>query len=230
MEGLWEYRWLLLQGTGVTLLLGLCGLALALAIGLVCAAAKIGGTPVVKRLAGYYTTFVRSVPDLCMMLLLYFGGQTLLNKLGAATGWWDYIEINSLAAGVITIGFIFGAYMTESFRGAYGSIPKGQLEAAMAIGMTSRQLFRRITFPQLMGYALPSIGVNWMVLLKTTALVSVVGLKDLVFFGVSAGRSTRDPFTFLIAILVIYLILTALSDVALRVLEARYTRGRRIGA
>ena len=201
-----------------------------MAIGLVCAAAKIGGTPVVKRLAGYYTTFVRSVPDLCMMLLLYFGGQTLLNKLGAATGWWDYIEVNSFAAGVITIGFIFGAYMTESFRGAYGSIPKGQFEAAMAIGMTSRQLFRRITFPQLMGYALPSIGVNWMVLLKTTALVSVVGLKDLVFFGVSAGRSTRDPFTFLIAILVIYLILTALSDVALRALEARYTRGRRIGA
>ena len=230
MEGLWEYRWLLLQGTGVTLLLGLCGLALAMAIGLVSAAAKIGGTPVVKRLAGYYTTFVRSVPDLCMMLLLYFGGQTLLNKLGAATGWWDYIEVNSFAAGVITIGFIFGAYMTESFRGAYGSIPMGQLEAAMAIGMTSRQLFRRITFPQLMGYALPSIGVNWMVLLKTTALVSVVGLKDLVFFGVSAGRSTRDPFTFLIAILVIYLILTALSDVALRALEARYTRGRRIGA
>ena len=230
MEGLWEYRWLLLQGTGVTLLLGLCGLALAMAIGLVSAAAKIGGTPVVKRLAGYYTTFVRSVPDLCMMLLLYFGGQTLLNKLGAATGWWDYIEVNSFAAGVITIGFIFGAYMTESFRGAYGSIPKGQLEAAMAIGMTSRQLFRRITFPQLMGYALPSIGVNWMVLLKTTALVSVVGLKDLVFFGVSAGRSTRDPFTFLIAILVIYLILTALSDIALRALEARYTRGRSIGA
>lgn len=230
MEGLWEYRWLLLQGTGVTLLLGLCGLALAMAIGLVSAAAKIGGTPVVKRLAGYYTTFVRSVPDLCMMLLLYFGGQTLLNKLGAATGWWDYIEVNSFAAGVITIGFIFGAYMTESFRGAYGSIPMGQLEAAMAIGMTSRQLFRRITFPQLMGYALPSIGVNWMVLLKTTALVSVVGLKDLVFFGVSAGRSTRDPFTFLIAILVIYLILTAMSDIALRALEARYTRGRRIGA
>lgn len=230
MENLWEYRWLFAQGTGVTLLLGLCGLALAMIIGLAGAAAKIGGSRLTRRLAGYYTTFVRSVPDLCMMLLLYFGGQTLLNKLGAATGWWDYIEINSFAAGVITIGFIFGAYMTESFRGAYSSIPRGQFEAAVAIGLTPAQTFRRITFPQLMGYALPSIGVNWMVLLKTTALVSVIGLKDLVFFGVSAGRSTRDPFTFLIAILIIYLILTALSDVILRALEARYTRGRRIRA
>lgn len=229
MANLWEYRWLLLQGTGMTLLLGFCGLALALAIGLAGAAAKIGGSPIIRKLAGYYTTFVRSVPDLCMMLLLYFGGQTLLNKLGTATGWWDYLELNSFAAGVIAIGFIFGAYMTESFRSAYGSIPKGQLEAAMAIGMKPMQLFRRITFPQLMGYALPSIGVNWMVLLKTTALVSVIGLQDLVLYGVSAGRTTRNLFTFLLAILAIYLILTAVSDVVLRALEVRYTKGRRIG-
>jgi ABC-type arginine transport system permease subunit len=77
-----------------------------------------------------------------------------------------------------------------------------------------------------MGYALPSIGVNWMVLLKTTALVSVLGLHDLVFFGVSAGRSTRNPFAFLMAIMVIYLILTAVSDLVLRALERRYTKGR----
>ena len=107
LENLWQYRWLLLQGTSVTLLLGLCGLALAMAIGLAGAAAKLGGSPWARRVAGGYTTFVRSVPDLCMMLLLYFGGQTLLNKLGAATGWWDYLEINSFAAGVITIGFIY---------------------------------------------------------------------------------------------------------------------------
>lgn len=226
MADLWEYRWLLLQGTGMTLLLGFSGLILSLMIGLLGASAKIGGGPVARRIAGVYTTFVRSVPDLCMMLLLFFGGQTLMNKLGAWTGWWEYIEVNAFAAGVITIAFIFGAYMTETFRGAYGSIPKGQFEAAMSIGMTKRQMFRLVTFPQLMGYALPSIGVNWMVLLKTTALVSVLGLHDLVFFGVSAGRSTRNPFAFLIAIMVIYLILTALSDLVLRALERRYTKGR----
>lgn len=227
MEGLWEYRWLLVKGTGVTLTLGLCGLGLAMLLGLAGAAAKIGGPPVLRKLAEAYTTFVRSVPDLCMMLLLYFGGQSLLNKLGEATGLWDYVDLNPFVAGIITIGFIFGGYMTETFRGAYGSIPLGQFEAARAIGMRPRQVFRRITFPQLMGYALPSIGVNWMVLLKTTALVSVIGLQDLVYFGVSAGRSTREPFGFLLAIMAIYLLLTAVSDVSLRLLEARYTRGRR---
>jgi len=214
----------------MTLLLGICGLVLAMALGLVGAAAKIGGGAILRRVAGYYTTFVRSVPDLCMMLLLYFGGQTLLNKLGATTGWWDYVELNAFVAGFMTIGFIFGAYMTETFRGAYGSIPAGQFEAAHAIGMTRAQVFRLITFPQLMGYALPSIGVNWMVLLKTTALVSVIGLHDVVFYGMSAGNTTRNPFAFLLAIMAIYLLFTAVSDAVLRALEARYTRGRRLEA
>lgn len=230
MADLWEYRGLLLQGTGMTLILGLSGLLLAVVIGLIGSAAKIGGGRLARRLAGWYTTFVRSVPDLCMMLLLFFGGQTLMNKIGAWTGWWDYIEVNSFVAGVLTIGFIFGAYMTETFRGAYMSIPVGQFEAAVAIGMTRSQMFRLVTFPQLMGYALPSIGVNWMVLLKTTALVSVIGLHDLVFFGVSAGRSTRNPFVFLLAIMAIYLVLTAMSEWVLRRLERRYTRGRMIRA
>ena len=227
MEGLWEYRWLLVKGTGVTLALGLCGLGLAMLLGLAGAAAKISGPPVLRKLAEVYTTFVRSVPDLCMMLLLYFGGQSLMNMLGEATGLWDYVDLNPFVAGITTIGFIFGGYMTETFRGAYGSIPAGQFEAARAIGMRPGQVFCRITFPQLMGYALPSIGVNWMVLLKTTALVSVLGLQDLVYFGVSAGRSTREPFSFLLAIMAIYLLLTAVSDVLLRLLEARYTKGRR---
>ena len=230
MEGLWEYRWLLVKGTGVTLTLGLCGLGLAMLLGLAGAAAKIGGPPVLRKLAEAYTTFVRSVPDLCMMLLLYFGGQSLLNKLGEATGLWDYVDLNPFVAGIITIGFIFGGYMTETFRGAYGSIPLGQFEAARAIGMRPRQVFRRITFPQLMGYALPSIGVNWMVLLKTTALVSVIGLKDLVSYGMSAGNTTRNPFVFLLAIMAIYLLFTAVSEAVLRALEARYTRGRRLEA
>ena len=226
MAELWEYRWLLLQGTGMTVLLGLLGLVLSLLIGLIGAAAKVGGGPAARRVAGFYTTFVRSVPDLCMMLLLFFGGQTLMNKLGDATGWWDSFDVNAFAAGVITIAFIFGAYMTETFRGAYGSIPPGQFEAALAIGMTRGQMFRLITFPQLMGYAIPSIGVNWMVLLKTTALVSVIGLHDLVFFGVSAGRSTRNPFVFLVAVMAIYLVLTALSEQVLAWAERRFTKGR----
>jgi len=226
MADLWEYRWLLVNGTGRTIGLGLVGLCLALIIGLAASSARIGGGPLLRRISGGYTTFVRSVPDLCMMLLLFFGGQTLLNTLGQWTGWWDYLEINAFVAGALTIGFIFGAYMSESFRGAHGSIPRGQFEAAAALGLSSGQTFRFVTFPQLMGYAIPSLGVNWMVLLKTTALVSVLGLQDLVYFATSAGRSTRNPFAFLMAVMAIYLVMTAVSDLVLARLERRFTRGR----
>jgi His/Glu/Gln/Arg/opine family amino acid ABC transporter permease subunit len=229
MADLWEYRWLLVIGTGRTIALGLVGLGLALLVGLLTAAARIGGGPVARRVAQGYTTFVRSVPDLCMMLLVFFGGQSLLNALGQWTGWWDYLEIDAFVAGALTIGFIFGAYMGESFRGAHGSIPRGQFDAAAAFGMTRAQTLRVVAFPQLMGYALPSLGVNWMVLLKTTALVSVLGLQDLVYFATSAGRSSRNPFAFLVAVMVIYLLLTAVSDWVLARLERRFSRGRTIG-
>jgi ABC-type arginine transport system permease subunit len=125
--------------------------------------------------AGIYTSFIRSVPDLCLMLLLYYGGQSLVNRIGDATGWWLNLEINQFAAGVLTIGLIFGAYMTETFRGAFASIHKGEIEAAVALGMTASLRFQRIIFPQLIRYALPSLSNNWLVLLKTTALVSILG-------------------------------------------------------
>ena len=226
MEDLWAYRGLLLQGTLTTITLALSGLVVAVALGLLGAWGKLGKSRAGQRAANTYTTVVRSIPDLCMMLLLYFGGQTLLNQIGQATGMWDYLEINQFVAGTITIGIIFGAYMTETFRGAFQSIPKGQFEAATAIGMTPARTFRTITFPQLMGYAIPSLGVNWMVLLKTTALVSIIGLQDIVWYALSAGRTTRNPFTFFLAVMVIYLILTALSELVLRYLERKYTIGR----
>lgn len=226
MEDLWAYRGLLMQGTLTTITLALCGLVVAVALGLLGAWGKLSQSRAAQRAANAYTTIVRSIPDLCMMLLLYFGGQTLLNQLGQATGAWDYLEINQFVAGTITIGIIFGAYMTETFRGAYQSIPKGQFEAGTAIGLSKIGLFRTITLPQLMGYAIPSLGVNWMVLLKTTALVSIIGLQDVVWYALSAGRTTRNPFTFFVAVMVIYLVLTFLSELVLRYLERKYTVGR----
>lgn len=226
MEDLWAYRGLLMQGTLTTVTLALSGLVVAVALGLLGAWGKLSGSRAGLRAANTYTTVVRSIPDLCMMLLLYFGGQTLLNQLGQATGLWDYLEINQFIAGTITIGIIFGAYMTETFRGAYQSIPKGQFEAATAIGMTPMATLRTVTLPQLMGYAIPSLGVNWMVLLKTTALVSIIGLQDVVWYALSAGRTTRNPFTFFLAVMVIYLILTFFSELILRYLERKYTIGR----
>ncbi|MDP6030749.1 MAG: ABC transporter permease subunit, partial [Arenicellales bacterium] len=129
MEVIWEYRNLLLAGTAVTVQLALASLALSVLLGLIGASAKLAKNPVSQRIASAYTTLIRGVPDLVLMMLLFYGGQQIVNDLGSATGLWDYVEINQFIAGVWSIGFVFGAYMTETFRGAILAIPRGQIEA-----------------------------------------------------------------------------------------------------
>ena len=225
MDSVWEYRNLLLSGTAVTIQLALASLTLSVFLGLIGASAKLAVNPISRRIASIYTTLVRGVPDLVLMMLLFYGGQQVVNDLGGATGWWDYVEINQFIAGVWSIGFVFGAYMTETFRGAILAVPRGQIEAGISCGMTPLLIFRRITWPQMVRHALPSFTNNWLVLIKATALVSVIGLHDLVWNASTAGRSVREPFSFMFAVLIIYLILTACSDVGLRWLDRRYNVG-----
>ena len=227
MDTVIAYMPSIIDGTMVTIAVALGSLLIAVIMGLLGAWAKLSKSTLGNKLGSAYTTLVRGVPDLVLMLLLFYGGQQILNDIGAATGWWSYLEINQFVAGVCTIGFIFGAYMTETFRGAYLAIPRGQIEAGIASGMSRGKLFRRILWPQLARYALPSFGNNWLVLLKTTALVSVLGLNELVRESFVAGRSTRQLFTFFLVALIIYLILTAVSDFGLRRLERRYSVGVR---
>ncbi|MEM7047609.1 MAG: ABC transporter permease subunit [Pseudomonadota bacterium] len=227
MDALFEYRQALIDGILITLALAFFSLLIAVGLGLLGALAKLSERPAARACADGYTTVVRGVPDLVLMLLVFFGGQQLLNSLGGVTGWWDYIEVNQFIAGVFTIGVIFGAYMTESFRGAILAIPRGQIEAGLAYGMTSFQVFYRIIAPQMVRYALPSFTNNWLVQLKTTALVSVIGLHDVVYNAFVAGRTTRQLFTFMFAVLVIYLVLTAISDVFLRWLGRYYSKDMR---
>lgn len=227
MESIWEYRYLLLSGTVVTVQLAVGSLILSVALGLAGASAKLAHNPISNRFASAYTTLVRGVPDLVLMMLLFYGGQQIVNELGTVTGWWDYLEIDQFIAGIGSIGFVFGAYMTETFRGAILAIPRGQIEAGISCGMTNLTIFRRITWPQMVRHALPGFTNNWLVLIKATALVSVIGLHDLVWNASTAGRSVREPFTFMFAVLLIYLALTAISDIGLRWLDRRYSAGVR---
>ena len=227
MESVWEYRYLLLNGTVVTVQLAVGSLILSVALGLAGASAKLAHNPVSNRFASAYTTLVRGVPDLVLMMLLFYGGQQIVNELGTVTGWWDYLEIDQFIAGIGSIGFVFGAYMTETFRGAILAIPRGQIEAGISCGMTNLTIFRRITWPQMVRHALPGFTNNWLVLIKAPALVSVIGLHDVVWNASTAGRSVREPFTFMFAVLLIYLVLTAISDIGLRWLGRRYSAGVR---
>lgn len=227
MTAIFEYRGVLLEGALVTVLLAVFSLLLSVLFGLIGATLKLSESKGFNKIGTAYTTFVRGVPDLVLMMLLFYGGQQLVNDLGAWTGLWDYVEISQFLAGVLTIGFIFGAYMAETFRGAILSIPKGQIEAALSVGMTPLMVFTRVTWHQMVRYALPGFTNNWLVLVKSTALVSVIGLHDLVWNAFSAGRSVKQMFTFMLVVMVIYLLITAISDIGLRWLERKYSAGVR---
>lgn len=217
---------LLLEGTWMTIKLSLLSLLVSVVLGLIGASAKLSGAAALRVPAQLYTTLIRGVPDLVLMLLIFYSLQTWLTGLTDALEW-DYIEIDPFAAGVITLGFIYGAYFTETFRGAMLAVPRGQLEAATAYGLKRSQRFRHVVFPQMMRYALPGIGNNWMVMLKATALVSIIGLADLVKAAQDAGKSTYQLFYFLVLAALIYLLITSASNVALRWLERRYNAGTR---
>lgn len=219
---------LLLSGTWMTIQLALLSLLLSVIIGLIGASSKLSSIKILRYIATAYTTLIRSVPDLVIMLLLFYSLQLGLNQITEALQM-DQIDINPFVAGVITLAFIYGAYFTETFRGAFQSVPKGQIEAAMAYGMSPWQVFHRVLFPQMMRFALPGIGNNWQVLIKATALVSIIGLTDIVKITQDAGRSTMQLFFFSIVAAAIYLAITTVSNLILIWLERRYSAGVRKG-
>ncbi len=215
------------EGTILTLEVSLSSLFAAMLLGMFGALAKLSGARSLRLIAQIYTTIIRGIPDLVLMLLIFFGGQVLVNQIGPVFGYDEYIDINPFIAGVSTIGFIFGAYMTETFRGAILAVSRGQIEAGTAYGMSRAMVFRRITLPQMVRHALPGFGNNWLVLVKTTALVSIIGLDDMVRKAGLAAGATRKPFTFYLAVAINYLLITSISVYLLKQLERRYSVGVR---
>ncbi|WP_416427417.1 ABC transporter permease subunit [Pseudomonas sp. App30] len=215
---------MLAMGTWMTLKLAALSLLLSLVLGLVGACAKLSRLGLLRGAGSLYTTLVRSVPDLVLILLIFYSLQIGVNDV---TDWLGlgYLEIDPFMAGVVTLGFIYGAYFTENFRGAILSVPAGQLEAATAYGLSRALRFRLILFPQLMRYALPGLCNNWLVLLKATALVSLIGLSDLVKAAQNAGKSTNSVLSFLLLAALVYLVITTLSNRLFKALERRYNTG-----
>ncbi len=226
MNDVIAYFPLILKGMLLTVEVALLSLLISILLGMIGALAKLSKSRIAQSIAGTYTTIIRGIPDLVLMTIIFFGGQILLNNIGENLGW-DYIDVSPFVAGVLTIGFIFGAYMTESFRGGILAVSRGEIEAGYAFGMTPFKVFLRITLPAMVRHALPGFGNNWLVLAKTTALVSVIGLQDMVYKASLAGGSTRKPFTFYCVVAFLFLIITGVSDVGVRWLDRRYSVGVR---
>lgn len=226
MSNIIDYFPMILKGMLLTVEVALASLLIAVLLGMIGAVAKLSKSRIAKTIAGTYTTIIRGIPDLVLMTIIFFGGQIVVNNIGEKLGW-DYIDVDPFIAGVMTIGFIFGAYFAESFRGGILAVSRGEIEAGYAFGMTPMQVFFRITLPAMIRHALPGFGNNWLVMVKTTALVSVIGLQDMVYKANLAGGSTRKPFTFLCVVAFLFLIITGVSDIGMRWLDKRYSVGVR---
>ena len=216
----------LVAGLMNTILIAIGAYALGLAIGILGAFGKLYGGPVVKDLLGVYTTLVRAVPELVLILILYFAVTDAVNEVLGTMGY-EPIQLSGVAAGIAVLGIVQGAYSTEVLRGAILSVPAGQIEAARAMGMPPKLLARRITLPLMLSAAVPGLANLWLTVTKDTALLAVVGFIELTKATSLAAATTKAFFTFYMAAGILYLILSLGSTLVFSRIERRARRGQR---
>lgn len=214
----------LLRGLLNSVQIAIGAFGLGLVIGMAGAWGKLYGGPVTRDLLAVYTTIVRGVPELVLILLLYFAGTDLINRLLELLGY-QRIDINGLVAGIGVLGVVQGAYATEVIRGAILAIPQGQIEAGRAYGMSPALLMRRITLPAMLPFAIPGLANLWLIATKDTALLAIVGFNELTQETRQAAGSTKAYFTFFIAAGAVYLALTLVSTLAIGRVEKWARRG-----
>lgn len=219
----------LLTGAVSTVLISLGAYLLGIGIGLLGATGKLKGSRPVVALLDIYTTAVRAIPELILIIGLYYAGTDGINRLLTALGL-PSIEINGFLAAVMVLGIVQGAYMTEVLRGAILAIPIGQIEAASAFGMRPWLRFRRVVLPALMPNALPGMANLWMSVTKDSALIAVVGYQELALATRLAAGNTKHYFLFFFAAALLYLAITLLSNVLFAGLERHFRRGQPLSA
>ena len=217
----------LVAGAAMTLAVSAAAYIVGLALGGLAAWARIAGPPPARRAVGLYTTVFRGIPELLVIYLVYFGGSEALTALGHLFGGSGFIGLDGFLAGTLAVGLVAGAYQTEALRGGFLAIPRGEIEAARAVGMNRLLLLRRVIAPRALRFALPGMGNVWQQVLKESALISVTGLSELMRAVNVASDSTRLPFDFGIAGFFLYLVLTSLSGGVFRTTERSLARHER---
>lgn len=218
----------LLSGLALSLEIAILGFLLGLLIGVFGALGKLSNSIISRDLWACYTTAVRAIPELVLILLMYFALPSVLNTLLSAIGF-EEIEINGFIAGVLVISFVQGAYATEVIRSAMLAIPAGQIEAAHAFAMPKFKILYRISLPAMLPHALPGLSNLWLIATKDTALLAVVGFTELTLAARQAAGSTKEQLLFLSVAGLLYLIISLLSDVLFKYLIRRANKGQMHG-
>jgi octopine/nopaline transport system permease protein len=212
---------LLVQGAVLTMALSAAGLLVGAILGIALTFARIAGGPVARTLADAYATVLRGVPDLLVIYLFYFGGSSVMTAVGGFFGYTGFIGLPVFATGALALGVVSAAYQAEVYRGAFQAVPPGEIEAARAAGMRPSLMLRRVIAPQVLRHALPGLGNVWQLVVKESALISVIGLVELLRASQLGAGSTRMPFVFYAAALILYLVITSTSGYLFMRAEAR---------
>lgn len=215
----------LLRGLFNTFLIAFGAYSIGLILGFCGALGKIYGGPVLRWILEFYTTIIRAIPELVLILLLYYAGTDLLNVALESMGF-ERMDISGLWAGIYVLGFVQGAYSTEVLRGAFLAVPTGQIEAAKAIGMSAIQRHTRVIVPVMIPFALPGLANLWLIATKDTALLAVVGFSELALVTKQAAGSTKSYFMFYVAAAALYLMLSMVSTAIFSLIERHYRRGQ----
>ena len=217
-----DLAWGLLTSISIAVL----AYGIGLLIGIIGAMGKLTGSTLTRTLLNGYTTLVRAVPELILILILFYAGTSALNQILQSFGLPPF-AINGFLAAVCVLGFVQGAYSTEVLRAAIQAIPIGQIEAAKAYGMSPFLAFKRITLPALLPFAIPGLANLWLNATKGTSLIAVVGYTELTLATRQAAGNTKMYFLFYMTAAAIYLIITLVSKRGFSWLEQRVRLGER---
>ena len=217
-EAVYQYRDQLLQGLGMTLSVAIASFVAGFLIAAILAPLAVYGRPLLRRTIMGYVGLIRGLPELLVIFLIFYGGTVLMTKVAGR-----YIEVNALTAGICSLTIVAAAYLTEILRGALLSVAQGQWEGALSLGFRRPLAFMMIILPQMMLRALPGLGNQWLVVLKESALVSVVGLEELMRKSVVGAGATHQPLAFYLAAAALYVMVTGVSTLLLKAYESRLT-------
>lgn len=216
--GLTGYSASLVHASWVTIQLAFVSLLVGLVLAIIFAGGEMSRHKIISWPTTAIVTIIRGLPELLVVLFIFFGSTQVLFLI---TG--DFIEVSPFLAGVIALSLIFASYAAQTIRGALKAVPRGQREAGNALGLSRARVFFRIVLPQAVKHALPGLTNQWLVLLKDTALVSLIGVTDLMKQAQLTSAATHEAFTWYATAAAIYLVITLITQKAVKGLDKKFS-------
>lgn len=207
----WEIMQFLPDGVLRTFQVTLISIIIALFIGLLTGLGRISRNKIINRIATIYVEVIRGIPLLVQLFYIYFA-------LGS------FLQLSGIVSAITAMSICYGAYMGEIFRAGIQSIPKGQMEASLALGMSRGQALRRVIVPQTMRTILPPIGNEFIAMLKDSSLVSILAVSDLLRRGREFASTSFQYFESYTVVALVYLIMTLFFSRLVGIMENRLDR------